>query len=88
MRQDKLPEPAVQEESKRVLEERPEVAQVLNVDTDVELGFCNVQSSLHHTLVLQRGQGARGIHHIPSRLGGQDPSPVGKGNTHMVRGGH
>lgn len=85
MRQDKLPEPAVREEGKRVLEECPEVAQVLNVDPDVELGFCNVQGPLHHTLILQRGQGACGIHQLCSRLCREDPSPAAKG-THTSGG--
>lgn len=84
VRQNKLPQPAIQEEGKRILEKRPEVAQVLNVDPDVKLGFCNVHCSLDHTLVLQRGEGARRIHHLSSWLGSEDPSPASEMNTHTL----
>lgn len=82
MRQNKLPQPAIREEGKRVLEEHPEVAQVLDLDTDVILGLCDFNRSLDDVLVLQRGEGARRIHHLSSRLGSEDPSPAGKMNTH------
>lgn len=54
------------------------MAQVLNVDSDVEFGLCNVYRSLDHVFILQLRQGARGVHHLSLWLGSKDPGPVDK----------
>ena len=54
------------------------MAQVLNVDSDAELSFCDVYRSLDHVFILQLREGTRGVHHLSFWLGSKDPSPVDK----------